>query len=388
MLARSLAICAIGAASLSHGQSFVFDAPVDWSGSITRAFPNNTSTSIEINRPSTSCVNSEFQGYAKFAVGPGTLPAGAVLTEARVLMTATSSGDCQLWIAAESTAGSTWNSLSGDISTIGSPIGYAANSGVQSSATVTTTVAQWLNGTQFNAGFALKGTTTDCGFVARYSSPILRLIYTIPDTTGPRVSGVRLESTVSTHGAHVFAAGSGVQLETPRLAWPNRIVVTFNEPVLNAGSAGSYALATSTGTAIPFTASTVNATTAALTLSSPISAPTKIVLTVNAGVTDNAGNALDGEWTNPSSRSQTGTSNFPSGNGSPGGTFTFRFVVLPGDYAVNNIVNQADYDTWAAGYSGAFPAPFTSGDGNGDGYVNVADYTIWRDNLGVDFRTW
>ena len=52
----------------------------------------------------------------------------------------------------------------------------------------------------------------------------------------------------------------------------------------------------------------------------------------SAPVTDLAGNVLDGEWNNPSSYSQVGSTDmFPSGNGSAGGDFAFRFDVLPGD---------------------------------------------------------
>ena len=45
-------------------------------------------------------------------------------------------------------------------------------------------------------------------------------------------------------------------------------------------------------------------------------------------IEDAAGNRLDGEWTNPTSTTATGGSVYPSGNGTAGGNFDFRFNVL------------------------------------------------------------
>lgn len=64
--------------------------------------------------------------------------------------------------------------------------------------------------------------------------------------------------------------------------------------------------------------------------------------------------------------------------GSPGAPNQF----LPGDYNLNGIVEQTDYDAWRGAY-GSTVFAFTSADGNGDGVINSADYTVWRDNLGA-----
>ena len=54
--------------------------------------------------------------------------------------------------------------------------------------------------------------------------------------------------------------------------------------------------------------------------------------------------------------------------------------LLPGDYDFDNDVDGADYDKWKAtfGSTGELIA-----DGNANGIVDVADYTVWRNFLGV-----
>jgi hypothetical protein len=75
-----------------------------------------------------------------------------------------------------------------------------------------------------------------------------------------------------------------------------------------------------------------NSTThvATWTLAQPLGKD-KLMLGLSAStLTDDAGNAMDGQWT-------TGQS-FPSGNGTAGGNFQFRINVLPGDYDGNGRV--------------------------------------------------
>jgi len=86
--------------------------------------------------------------------------------------------------------------------------------------------------------------------------------------------------------------------------------------------------------------------TATWTLTAPIDSD-KLVLRLNADgaspIVDGAGNRLDGEWTNPTSTTQLRSSVFPSGNGTGGGDFLFRFNVLPGDVDQSGKVILADY---------------------------------------------
>jgi hypothetical protein len=49
-----------------------------------------------------------------------------------------------------------------------------------------------------------------------------------------------------------------------------------------------------------------------------------------------------------------------------------------GDFNGDGVVDIADYTVWADNFGGAGPA----GDGNGDGVVDIADYTVWADNFG------
>ncbi len=116
------------------------------------------------------------------------------------------------------------------------------------------------------------------------------------------------------------------------------------------------------------------------TLKQPIKAD-KLMIVLDGdpgGVTDLSGNLLDGEW-------HDGTSNFPSGDGSPGGDFTFRFNILPGDADRNGMVisndvikvrNSLGTVPGDAGYSIFF-------DANGDGMVISNDVVKVRNQLSM-----
>ncbi|MCA9241572.1 MAG: hypothetical protein KDA37_15285, partial [Planctomycetales bacterium] len=55
---------------------------------------------------------------------------------------------------------------------------------------------------------------------------------------------------------------------------------------------------------------------------------------------------------------------------------------LPGDYDVDGDVDKDDYFRWVLTYGESVAFDGLGADGNGDGVVNAADYTVWRDNLG------
>lgn len=56
--------------------------------------------------------------------------------------------------------------------------------------------------------------------------------------------------------------------------------------------------------------------------------------------------------------------------------------VIPGDYDYSGEVDQLDYGVWKTSFGDSSVIVGASADGNGDGIVNIADYSVWRDNLG------
>ncbi|WP_425396146.1 pectate lyase [Aeoliella sp.] len=58
------------------------------------------------------------------------------------------------------------------------------------------------------------------------------------------------------------------------------------------------------------------------------------------------------------------------------------FNDLPGDYDRNGVIDEADFDKWKLDFGSTVPNPGEGSDGNFDGIVNIADYTIWRNHLG------
>ena len=62
-------------------------------------------------------------------------------------------------------------------------------------------------------------------------------------------------------------------------------------------------------------------------------------------------------------------------NGSPGEELIFA----PGDYNLDLLVDQSDYDFWVSSF-GQTVSPGLGADGNNNGVIDAADYTVWRDN--------
>lgn len=61
--------------------------------------------------------------------------------------------------------------------------------------------------------------------------------------------------------------------------------------------------------------------------------------------------------------------------------FSLVFSTVPGDYNADFAVDELDHAFWSARY-GATEGAALAADGNGDGVVDAADYTVWRDNRG------
>ena len=192
---------------------------------------------------------------------------------------------------------------------------------------------------------------------------------------------------LAAHGLGVAgAAAGGFALTTgasqlQALPWGNlnTLRLRFSEPVAAGGlTAGSLTL---TGVAVPtytLPAAGFALDAGGLVASWSLAAGSaafgldklRLALPAAAGVTDAAGNALDGEWVD-------GASAFPSGDGSPGGDFRLRLNVVPGDADRNGRVDA--FDTLAVKAkqgSNAATAPANYGplhDYDGNGRIDAFD---------------
>lgn len=95
-------------------------------------------------------------------------------------------------------------------------------------------------------------------------------------------------------------------------------------------------------------------------------------------------NPLDGDWVNPRSVTTTNAlvSEFPSGDGTPGGMFDFVMTPLPGDLNLDNVVNYTD---WYLFQQTGPNALFTQGDFTGDGWSSYSgDAVLISGNFGVN----
>lgn len=54
---------------------------------------------------------------------------------------------------------------------------------------------------------------------------------------------------------------------------------------------------------------------------------------------------------------------------------------VPGDFSGDDVADEDDYDKWAEDYGAIMLNLGGGADANGDGLVNAADYTVWRDSL-------
>jgi len=124
--------------------------------------------------------------------------------------------------------------------------------------------------------------------------------------------------------------GSGDQLLT--LPWINidQIQVVFSEDVTVKDTDLSLVGVNVPAYALRDFSYDANTSTATWTLTDVIDAD-RLLIVLSDGVQDQTGNALDGDWTD-------GVSTYPSGNGTAGGEFQFRFNVLPGDVNQNRSV--------------------------------------------------
>ncbi len=181
-------------------------------------------------------------------------------------------------------------------------------------------------------------------------------------------------------GGYSIPVGSGSQLAT--LPWGNinEIEVVFSENVmvdksdlaLSGVNVSNYDIAHST---FAYDSTTFTAT---WTLPQTIGVD-KLLLQLNADgsnpIEDSAGNRLDGDWTNPTDTTDVSGSVYPSGNGTAGGDFLFRFNVLPGDGNQDGAVDGYDLGEVVGNYTKSGKT-WADGDFTGDGTVDGYDLGV------------
>jgi hypothetical protein len=190
------------------------------------------------------------------------------------------------------------------------------------------------------------------------------------------------------HAAHGYAVAAGPD-QLDALPWTNvdRITLTFNRDVRvdrNDLSVRGVNVADYPVSGFTYNPATKTAT---WTLGRPLGRD-RVTLTLDADAGDPAGGVtardgatrLDGEWAD-------GAHSFPSGDGSPGGDFTFGFNVAPGDATRDGRLSA--YDVLQVRARQAVPAPsdprarLRTGytvfhDLNGDGRINAVDVALAR----------
>jgi hypothetical protein len=206
-----------------------------------------------------------------------------------------------------------------------------------------------------------------------------------------QVTNVRISSSSSSDYLDV-PVGDGDQIRTIPFAKADRIAITFNQHVDlvagdltvwgNAGSGSPYALE-SGGAGFSYNSSTHVGTWTLDDAALPIFDQLRFKLTAS-GITDVAGNALDGEWDNPTDLADTSQS-FPSGNGAVGGDFIFYVTLMP-DVDGDNITGFSDLNTLLSQYG--LSGTFAQGDFDGSGTVDFADLNTLLTYYGFDWSTW
>lgn len=162
--------------------------------------------------------------------------------------------------------------------------------------------------------------------------------------------------------------GTCDQFQTIAMSWLDQISIVFSEEMVVSAedlqvigvNQASYSLGAG---GFAYDAANHAAT---WTLAQPILAD-KIVLRLRDTVRSMGGRALDGEWTDIAQV-------FSSGDGIPGGDFTFRFNALAGDWNHDGIANAVDARAAAV----AVLQRDAGADANFDGVVNFVDAVLLR----------
>ncbi len=218
-------------------------------------------------------------------------------------------------------------------------------------------------------------------------SPPLRVV-----NQAPHVTGVRLSGSTSTHDPYDFdgVVGSGEQLRTVPVGGLDTIELSFNEEVYV--TADDLTLNGLNNNNVPDLLNfsyDLNSQTATWQFANSLPYDQYLVR-LSDSVYDLDHDALDGEFTNPWSLAESSgyASTFPSGDGTAGGEFRFRFTNLPGDFSHSNNVDTSDYVVWSSHNGTMSGAPHAWGDADGDGDVDNGDYAYWSSEYNTDYARW
>jgi hypothetical protein len=215
----------------------------------------------------------------------------------------------------------------------------------------------------------------------------------------PRVQNVIISGSLSTHADFAFDTvdGSGRQLATVPVGGADTISIVFSENV-NVSAESLFIVGLRTFNLPELAEFSYNASTYTATWRfEGWALGDQYLLALTEEVTDVEGNWLDGEWTNPNRIYQTGTSGsyyanaaiseFPSGEGTPGGAFNFVMTLLPGDANLDGQVTTLDYSILSANWGATVGKQFTQADFDGNGAVNSADFSMFSANWGANVQT-
>ena len=219
------------------------------------------------------------------------------------------------------------------------------------------------------------------------------------DPIGPRVGDLFVRGSAWTAAYRDAVGDPALGYDVPvgngqnqlrALGWANldTVSLVFDEPV-NIASADALDVRVN-GTEVAMAANGFSYDAATLTATwrtaQPIGRGNVTFALDDALVADLDGNALDGEFDNPSGPADGASGLLPSGNGTAGGDFAFDLRVLPGNATADAAVNLSDFTALSGAFGrtvgqGAYN-PFT--DFNGDGQVNLSDFTILSGNFGTN----
>lgn len=262
----------------------------------------------------------------------------------------------------------------------------------------------------------------------------------IIDETGlPTVTDITLSGSTWAPGieySYATLAPAGDQLKPIFTQNVDTLEIEFSEHVLFGQNGDELTLVGTNGQTLgPSDYSfsyDVGSHTGIWTFNNPIPSSKYRIELGTASITDTGNNTLDGEWEQPFSGtlddfSDDAAATFPSGNGveDGAGLFEFYFSVLTADVnqdgmvdsndssaadvTGDGIISSADINLIAAQQNTSLPTRVNRGDyldddhnnindyvlwrmtfgtqdlradGNGNGTIDLGDYTIWRDNLG------